>query len=333
MVPVSTVSEILLVDARAALRRRLADPCRTDLSKAFAAWLLREPGTDAEFASIVSDAAAREGAQQDFQTVAILGFAAEAGVLDAAQVEVLKKGVRRQAGREPVVDGVPMAFCSDAVGVLGVALGTKVMADVNISSQVVRWTAKFLRNSYQMDRTEDWQRSLFAVADRQLESPLNLSIPKSPAAADVRTALVARGLIDADDANQAAEDQEQTLRLAMREPQNELNSDRAALRLAAVESVIRTAVPSAKGKNVARSTKQSGPLSNRDLQVHEIVGRERFCTLTNAEIMKEASLKKRLRVDCGLTQGDAAKRCLDRIRQAKGYQLSREIAKKRSPRQ
>jgi len=66
----------------------------------FAAWLLREPETDAEFASLVSDAAAREGAQQDFQTVAILGFGADAGILGAAQIEVLKKGIRRQAGRE-----------------------------------------------------------------------------------------------------------------------------------------------------------------------------------------------------------------------------------------
>ncbi len=78
------------------------------------------------------------------------------------------------------------------------------------------------------------------------------------------------------------------------------------------------------------SISAGGPLSARDLQIHDAVGRERFRTLTNAEIMKEVSVKKRLRLDFRLEPGDAAKCCLDRIRRAKGYSLSREIAKKRS---
>ena len=333
MVPVSTTSDFLLADARAALRRRVSDAGRTELSRAFATWLLRETEADAEFASLVSEAATRQGAQQDFQTVAILGFGADAGILGAEQIEALKKGLRRQAGREVVIDGLPVAFCSDSVGILGVALGTKAIADTDLTDRAVKWASKFLKNSYEAERTEDWHRCLFASGDRQLGSPLNLSVPKSPATADVRTALVARGLMDSGDDNQAAEDDAQTLRLAIREPQNELNCDQAALRLAAVESVIRAATPEAGGKNVARSAKRSGPLSDRDISVHDTIGKERFTTLTNAQIMKEPSVKKRLRVDCSLAPGDAAKRCLDRIRQAKGYPLSREVQKKRANRQ
>ena len=86
------------------------------------------------------------------------------------------------------------------------------------------------------------------------------------------------------------------------------------------------------GTRTARPVKQPSPLSARDLQIHDLVGGERFRALTNAEIMKEASVKKRLRLDFKLGPGDAAKRCLDRIRQAKGYPLSREIAEKRSTR-
>ena len=196
----------------------------------------------------------------------------------------------------------------------------------------MNWISKFLKSSYELDRTEDWQRCLFATGDRQLGGPLSLPVPKSIAIADVRTALLARGLIDSGDDNQAAEDDAQTLRLAIREPQNELSCDRAALRLAAVESVIRAAAPAAGGKHVSRSADQSGPLSSRDIQIHDAVGGERFRTLTNAEIMKEPNVKKRLRVDFQLEQGDAAKRCLDRIRHGKGYPLSREIAEKRSSR-
>jgi|HubBroStandDraft_4_1064222.scaffolds.fasta_scaffold06483_2 hypothetical protein len=330
MVPVNTTSDFLLADARAALRRRLTESCRTELSRTFAAWLLREPETDAEFVSLVSEAATREGAQQDFQTVAILGFGADAGILGAAQIEVLKKGLERQVGREVVIDGLPVAFCSDAVGILGVAVGTKAVADADLTGRVVKWASKFLKNSYDTERAEDWQRSLFAAADQQLGSSLNLPFPKWAATADVRTALAARSFIESGGGNQAAEDDAQTLRLAIREPQNELNCYRAALRLAAVESVIGAATPSSGGKEAARAAKQSSMLSGRDLQIHDVVGGERFRTLTNAEIMKEASVKKRLRLDFGLEPGDAVKRCLDRIRHAKRYPLSREIAKKRT---
>ena len=96
--------------------------------------------------------------------------------------------------------------------------------------------------------------------------------------------------------------------------------------------VTESKVPLQKKAELVASTAAGSPLSGRDLQIHDVVGGERFRTLTNAEIMKEASVKKRLRFDFGLEPGDAAKRCLDRIRHAKGYPLSREIAKKRSTR-
>ena len=83
MVPVSTTSEFLFSDARAALRRRATEESRTELSRAFGAWLLRETNQDPEFASLVREASTREGARQDFHTVAILGFGAEAGLLAA----------------------------------------------------------------------------------------------------------------------------------------------------------------------------------------------------------------------------------------------------------
>ena len=229
-----------------------------------------------------------------------------------------------------VIDGLPVAFCSDAVGILGIALGTKKVANADLTGGVVKWASKFLKRSYDMEGADDWQRTLFAVADYQLGSLLNLSFPQSAATADVRTALAARGLIGTGSDNQAIKDDEQTLRLAIRELQSELNCDRAALRLTAVERVIRAAAPSIGAENAARGAKRESQLSARDLRIHDLIGGERFRTLANAEIMKEPSVKKRLRLDFGLQPGDAVKRCFDRIRQAKGYALSREIAKKRS---
>jgi hypothetical protein len=331
MVSVSTTPEYLLADARAALRRRVADARQTELSRAFAAWLLPDTEIGKELEGLVGEAAKREGALQDFQTVAILGFGADAGILGAERIEAFKRGLRRQAGREVVIDGLPVAFCSDAVGILGIALGTRAVADTDLTDLVVKWASRFLKNSYEGERTEDWQRCLFAAGDRQLGSSLNLSIAKSLATADVRTALVAKGAIELG-GWAADQDGEQTLSLAICELPDELSHDRVALRLAAVEWIIRSAGPLVGGKHAAAASKHGHPLSPRDVRVHDAVGRERFCTLTNAEIMREVRVKKPLRAEGLKPSGEAAKRCLDRIRSAKGYPLSREVTKKRATR-
>ncbi|MCX6621977.1 MAG: hypothetical protein NTY38_13075 [Acidobacteria bacterium] len=77
--------------------------------------------------------------------------------------------------------------------------------------------------------------------------------------------------------------------------------------------------------------KAARSLSKRDEAVHTRIGPAVFRTLTNAEIMKTQRLKKVLAADFALKPGmDATKCCLDRIRRAKGYPLSGEIARKRS---
>jgi hypothetical protein len=305
----------------------------TELSRAFAAWLLRGTDADGELASILSDAATREGAQQDFHTVAILGFGADTGMLGPEQIEALKKGLRRQAGRGVVIDELPAAFCFDAVGILGVVLGTKALADAELTDHVVRWISKFLKKSYDAEHTDDWQRCLFAAADRQLGSPLNLLLPRSPATADVRTALMAKGIIEAVGSGPADEDGQQTLDLAMRELPDEVPFDRAALRLVGVESVIQASVPVVGSKSsAAAAPKLPHPLSDRDARAHDAIGRERFLTLTTSEIMRDASVKMLMRAAGLEPGGDAGKRRIDRIRSAKNYPLSREIKKNRATR-
>lgn len=327
MVSVSTTSEFLLQDSRAALRRRTSEDGRTELSRAFAAWLLADIALQSEFAALVREAATREGARQDFHTVAILGFGSDAGLLTGKEIEMLKKGLRRQAGRGVVIDDLPAAFCSDAVGILGVAVGTKAVADTELTDEVVKWMSKFLKKSYDAERTEDWERCLFAAGDRQLGNQLDLPIPASPSMADVRAALATKGVTESSPDVQWGH---QTLNLAMRELPDELPHDRAALRLAALESVIDAALPTMGGDIAGRPPKRQRLLSDRDQRVRNAVGAERFRTLTNAEIMKDASAKKVLRAE-GLDAGsDAGKSCLDRIRKADGHPLSRDIVKKRS---
>jgi hypothetical protein len=71
--------------------------------------------------------------------------------------------------------------------------------------------------------------------------------------------------------------------------------------------------------------------SKRDQDVHEAVGEKNFKSLTNAEIMRDRNIGKHIKNKFSLKAGaEDTKACLDRIRRAKGYPLSREITSKRS---
>jgi hypothetical protein len=71
-------------------------------------------------------------------------------------------------------------------------------------------------------------------------------------------------------------------------------------------------------------------LSERDARVHTTIGKDAFRTLTNAQIVRDTNVKKLLRAERLDAGSDATKNCLDRIRRAEGYPLSREITEKRS---
>ena len=103
------------VGVREALRTRITAGCGRDLSKAFVSWLLRTPEERSGFATIAAVAGKRDRANQDFQTIAILGFAADAGLLSSTETVSLQKGLRRLAGGAPAINGVPLGFPSDPV--------------------------------------------------------------------------------------------------------------------------------------------------------------------------------------------------------------------------
>jgi hypothetical protein len=239
-----------------ALRIRIAESCHRDLSKAFVVWLLADFNQRADLLSIAAQAAEREGAGQDFQSIALLGFAADAGVLSEPELAALKKGLTRLAGRRPVVSGVPMPFCADAVGIVGIALGTGFIADAEVTGQVVVWAKRFLKSAYERDRVEDWQRCLLAAADLKMGAPLKLSIPNSAAVADVRIALLAKGLISCPDA-QVRQDAARVLEIAIQELSGEIECERTALRLAGVDWVLRR-----EGKEGDRAGAFTGLITN-----------------------------------------------------------------------
>jgi hypothetical protein len=236
MVPVDSPGQLLLVDARATLERDLKDGPHGDFAVLFAYWIGQQPVSRSDVATLVGQLVRRTGAQQDFQTVAALGFALDAGLLDPGGADALRHGLKRLAGRNPFVDGMPMPFCSDAVGVLGIAVGTKALADAAVSNEISAWLAKFLGKIHSMSGTEEWQRCLFHAADSLVEGVAGITPRGAEAASDARAALASKGILLP--LNEAEEGT--ALAFIARNSTEPLSYERALLRSTALNWLIRT---------------------------------------------------------------------------------------------
>jgi len=203
--------------------------------------------TDAtEARKTISDATQRTGAQQDFQTIATLGYATDSGLFDANTSAILRQGLERLAGRRPFVDEVPMPFCSDAVGILGVALGARFLADASISAKIITWLSSFLKTIYHLDGIDNWQRCFFQAADCVFEGSIGLQDSRLGQSGDIYLALAAKGVFVPAAGKSTEQEDEEALKLILQQGTHEITYERAAVRLAALDYAVRsvpTAVP------------------------------------------------------------------------------------------
>ena len=212
-----TTTNFLLADARGTLERTLAHRPQTELAIVFGYWILMRTTDAAEAEKVISEAVQRGGAQQDFQTIATLGFATASGLLSGDALTSLKHGLARLAGRQPFVDEVPMPFCSDAVGILGVALGAKSLADSSDSTKIVTWLSSFLEKIYRMEGIENWQRCFFQAADRILGGRIGLASDLLDQSEDAYVVLKAKGIFVPSAGNTAVQEEETVLKLILQE--------------------------------------------------------------------------------------------------------------------
>jgi REase_DpnII-MboI len=251
VVPVSSITGLLLGDARSLLERALVRRPQTDPAILFTYWMLRRAGDGTEAKQIALAASQRTGAQLDFQTVAVLGFAHESALLGAEVSGTLKQGLERLAGRQPFVDGNPMPFCSDAVGILGVALGTRSLGDKALAAKIAGWLSSFLPGIYELDGTDDSQRHLFRAAEHVIGGSLRLPAVSHGRAADVLVALAAMAVLPHCAGAQAEQEEERALRAILREATIEQPFERAAIRLVTLDYVIRSAPTVVPGRMAA----------------------------------------------------------------------------------
>lgn len=234
----STVASILLADAAEALRREVSMlKGRADQDEAFAAWVLHRPSAvdprDAAEAATTCPAGART-----YRHVAALAYARAAGIDEAAVVQALRAGLVWLAGRETKMNDGPAGFCFDGVAVLGAALGAQHLPEPNIQRAIADWLSKFLPASLMSTRIPPWQNSLFVGAAKVLGLD---SVPSdvNPAAADVRVALRARGVLPSG-LDRVREEADAQAALALVKSITPVEGAAAALRLAALDWIEKT---------------------------------------------------------------------------------------------
>ena len=237
----STVAEILLQDGADALRSRVMSVSELSPSdRAFLAWALYDDTPRDDLAVLATTAATNLLTTRSYHDLATIGYAAHAAGLTDVQPQILQNGLNWLCGRNPQIAGEPAPFFTDAVALLGLALGARFLRGDEVAA-TSRWMLGFVPRAAGLPAVKSWQRCLFSAALHALGST-ELPIPEDSSVADVRTALRARSVAPGEASREQAEaDERLTLDFLKQQITEDLPAVRAALRLAAFSWIRRSA--------------------------------------------------------------------------------------------
>ncbi len=101
---------------------------------------------------------------------------------------------------------------------------------------------------YNLDGTENWQRSLFQAADHVLGSRINIPSSALSQAEDIRVVLAVKNVLPRNNGKLAEQEEGKALKLILTQGTIELSYERAAVRLAALEYIVRAAPAAVPGR-------------------------------------------------------------------------------------
>ena len=184
------VEEILIQDAQKSLVKIVETlKGRGNLDEVFAAWLLTGTNLGFEFESLGRESAQRIGASRSYLDIAILGFSADAGLVETDIIKALKEGLEWQSGRSVTIDGISTGVSQDPIALLGIALGARIVADSDLMDLVSKWVGSFINEASEMRGIENWQKCLIAAAGHLLRISPSVVIPNDDSTNDVLIAL------------------------------------------------------------------------------------------------------------------------------------------------
>ena len=140
----STVAEILLQDGADALRSRVMSVSELSPSdRAFLAWALYDDTPRDDLAVLATTATTNLSTTRSYHDLATMGYAAHAAGLTDVQAQALRSGLSWLRGRNPEIAGEPAPFFTDAVALLGLALGASFLRGDEVTT-ISRWMLGFI---------------------------------------------------------------------------------------------------------------------------------------------------------------------------------------------
>lgn len=233
----------ILVGSAIQLYRALWIARRDDdvITTSLGIWLGLHPnGVDAA-TTLEEVAKEKRGAQRSYKDVAAVGFLAASKYKTNRSRSLFRQGISWLVERQVSFEGIPTGVTVDGIAMLGLALGTSSLKDVQITRNVAAWAAQFLPSSAKQSRIPLWQKFVMSVAASSLEVS-NAVVPYDAEIADVLLALKSQGVMPGGTPTPVEAAVEDFLNLIRRNGVNEADIDRVGLALAAYDWIERTQI-------------------------------------------------------------------------------------------
>lgn len=229
----NTVEDILIQDTQKALIQLVNNlNGKGDIDEVFAAWLFSDVGKMETTAEL---SAARSGALRSYADIAILGFCADAGLIEDNNISALKDGLEWLAGRSDTVNGISTGLSQDPIALLGIALGVRILSDDNLLESISQRFSNFIAETYKMRGIENWQKCLIVAAGRILQIDSQIEVPEDNDINDVLIALENQKVLTLEDKQ---DKMISALHYLKSSKSTEVEPVRAALSLAACNSIM-----------------------------------------------------------------------------------------------
>lgn len=228
----NSAANILFSDIRAGLLLEVEKLSgKNCVEEAFAAWTLLSDAVSVSLTGPAKQSLGNvTGAARTYKDVACLGYAVTTDRASDQEKQAFQTSLCWLLKRPAFTSGMPVGFVDDPVALFGVCLGATKLGDASIKADLTRWMTGFIDQSYAAQQPE-WKRSLLSIVRKQ--SKIQPEWPLPPVA-DVNVVFRNRGLLPTLLGDEKSAEEENALLIIKSEFGEEIEPEKAAIRLAAL---------------------------------------------------------------------------------------------------
>lgn len=240
MVPMTGIAEVFLLDAQRSYEKELrARIVADDFAASLTAWFNPDFFKSGEREIIAERILSRTGAQRSYKDAAALGYLLASTGIQISLGDPAKLALDWVSSRPAFVEGAPTAIATDGGALLGVAIGSRKLADEPVAGKLKAWVAGFSGKTLALPGLSVWHKAALQIATSLLSHDDGAkSLRGFPP--DLYIALQAHGVVPPLKDDEAKKAEEAVLALLKDEDPLTLESGALAVRVAAFSWITRT---------------------------------------------------------------------------------------------